>query len=301
MFWTRLGSGVILLAAIVVFFAAGGLPLAILLAVVSCIGYIELSKVLSHADESAQMTEKWKPNAPDIAAMAAILIYYGASFALYRPFGTGSGQMPRMTYALAVFALFMLTELGIYVCTFPKFSLEKIVYTIFSFFYAPFMLSFVYFARSFGDMGKYLVWLVLISSWGGDTCAYCVGILMGKHKIFPVLSPKKTLEGCLGGALGAALIGWIYGWFYVEPHLVKAGVNAGEGLPFALSLALALICLAGAVFGMIGDLAASAIKRHRKVKDYGTLIPGHGGIMDRFDSMMMTAPAAFLLAYFLMR
>ena len=137
----------------------------------------------------------------------------------------------------------------------------------------------------------YMVWMILISAWGCDTCAYAVGMLIGKKKIFPVLSPKKSLEGCIGGVLGAALIGGLYGYFFVEKMFPEQRV----------SLLIAFICGAGAIMSMVGDLAASAIKRNHNIKDYGKLIPGHGGIMDRFDSMIVTAPMIYFLTILLFR
>ena len=134
------------------------------------------------------------------------------------------------------------------------------------------------------------MWMILISSWGCDTCAYAVGKLIGRRKIFPVLSPKKSLEGCIGGVLGTALLGWLYGHFFVERSLPDQRV---AGI-------MALICAVGAVMSMVGDLAASAVKRNMEIKDYGKLIPGHGGIMDRFDSMIVTAPLTYFLTVLLL-
>lgn len=114
---------------------------------------------------------------------------------------------------------------------------------------------------------------------------------MEKKKIFPVLSPKKSLEGCIGGVLGAALIGGLYGHFFVEAAFPDQTVK----------WLLALICALGAVMSQVGDLAASAIKRNHNIKDYGTLIPGHGGIMDRFDSMIVTAPMTYFLSILLLK
>ena len=90
---------------------------------------------------------------------------------------------------------------------------------VFSFLYAPVLLSFVYLTREC-ETGIYLVWLILISSWGCDTCAYVVGKLIGKKHIFPELSPHKSLEGCIGGVVGAALIGGLYAHFF-----------RGDGIP----------------------------------------------------------------------
>ena len=117
-----------------------------------------------------------------------------------------------------------------------------------------------------------------------------LGKLTGRKKIFPQLSPKKSLEGCIGGVLGAALIGWLYGHFFVETAFPEQTVG----------WIIALICGVGAVMSMVGDLAASAIKRNAQIKDYGKLIPGHGGIMDRFDSMIVTAPMTYFLALLLL-
>ena len=172
----------------------------------------------------------------------------------------------------------------VYVITFPKYKAEKVVAAFFAFMYAPVMLSFVYLTRMC-PQGIYMVWMILISSWGCDTCAYAVGKLIGKHKIFPVLSPKKSLEGCIGGVLGTALLGGLYGHFFVGNVFPEQNVG----------VTIAFICAVGAVMSMVGDLAASAIKRNNDIKDYGRLIPGHGGIMDRFDSMIVTAPMIYFL------
>ena len=132
----------------------------------------------------------------------------------------------------------------------------------------------------------YIVWLIFLCSWGSDTCAYCVGVLIGKHKMAPKLSPKKSVEGAVGGIVGTILLTILYGWIFMEQM----------GLTFKYVLILAGISGVGAVISMIGDLAASAIKRNYDVKDFGKLIPGHGGILDRFDSVIFTAPMVYYLA-----
>ena len=146
------------------------------------------------------------------------------------------------------------------------------------------MLSYLYQVRQMPD-GGYLVWLIFFSSWGCDTCAYCAGKLLGKHKMTPVLSPKKTIEGAIGGILGSAVLG--YGYAALLGHQMIEIKNP--------CLACALACGVAAMISQVGDLAASAIKRNHQVKDYGHLIPGHGGILDRFDSMIFTAPAIYLV------
>lgn len=133
--------------------------------------------------------------------------------------------------------------------------------------------------------------MIFISSWICDTCAYVVGMLFGKHKLAPVLSPKKSIEGALGGVAGSALVGAVYGYFVVEPAI------SGQQVTWIFLL----ISMVGAVISQVGDLAASAIKRNHDIKDYGKLIPGHGGVMDRFDSVIFTAPMIYFLAVLLIR
>ena len=127
--------------------------------------------------------------------------------------------------------------------------------------------------------------MIFLAAWGTDTFAYCTGMLIGKHKMTPLLSPKKTIEGAIGGLVGTALLGVLYG-FLIANKL---------RLDFNPMVIFPIVCVVGGVISMIGDLAASAIKRNFDIKDYGTLIPGHGGILDRFDSIIIVAPIVYLL------
>ena len=183
---------------------------------------------------------------------------------------------------------FLLVIFAIYVFTFPKYKTEEISLIFMGVMYIPILFSYVYKTRTFDD-GHYLAWLILISSWGSDTCAYAVGSLFGKHKIAPVLSPKKSVEGSIGGVLGAALIGGIFGAI-LSGHFIST---------LSPVFTCAASCAIGSVISQVGDALASAIKRNHNIKDYGNLIPGHGGILDRFDSMIFTAPAIFFAIYFL--
>ncbi len=123
-----------------------------------------------------------------------------------------------------------------------------------------------------------------MSSWGNDTCAYFTGVFLGKHKMTPKLSPKKTYEGAIGGVVGATLLGFGYG-FAISSKMSDVLVHP--------VYTFAIASFIGAFLSIFGDLAASAIKRNHDVKDYGKLIPGHGGIMDRFDSAIFTAPVVY--------
>ena len=179
--------------------------------------------------------------------------------------------------------LYLLTAMVFYVVAFPKFRIEQILYLFFGFFYAGLMISYIYQVRMLSG-GAFSVWLIFIAAWGSDVFAYCAGMLFGKHKAFPVLSPKKTWEGCVGGIIGAALVAVLYclamnHWFHQSFSVAQ----------------YAIVCGCGAVISQIGDLAASAMKRNNEIKDYGKLIPGHGGVLDRFDSVIFVAPLVYYL------
>ena len=133
--------------------------------------------------------------------------------------------------------------------------------------------------------------MIFISSWICDTCAYFVGVAIGKHKMSPKLSPKKSIEGAIGGIAGSAIVGALYAYFIVEKVIAHQQIT----------WVFVLISAVGAIISQIGDLAASAIKRNHDIKDYGKLIPGHGGVMDRFDSVIFTAPMIYLLVHLLIR
>jgi phosphatidate cytidylyltransferase len=188
-------------------------------------------------------------------------------------------------YEMLVFALLVIAVMSAYVFLFPKYTTEQVMMTVFGIFYVAVMLSYIYMVRNMTD-GIYLVWLIFVAAFGNDTCAYFVGVLFGKHKMSPKLSPKKSVEGAVGGVVGAAVIGMIYG-FIVGKYL---------SVPYPM-ITFGIASFIGAGLAIVGDLAASAIKRNHDVKDYGSLIPGHGGILDRFDSVIFTAPAVYWAVY----
>lgn len=191
----------------------------------------------------------------------------------------------RQEHNMLFMIAFLMLLMTVYVLSFPKLHAGEICMAFLGFFYVPVMMSYVYQIRELQN-GLCLVFLVFLSSWISDTCAYLVGVTCGKHKLTPQLSPKKTIEGSIGGIAGSALLGAWYGSFFAE--------SLGEAFANPV-LGCALVCGFGAVISQIGDLAASGIKRNYGVKDYGNLIPGHGGILDRFDSVIFAAPAIYFL------
>lgn len=265
MFKTRLMSGIILVIIAFITIYSGGPLLWITLCGISLIGLNELYKVI-----------KIDKTLPGIVGYLATVVYYLLLLA-------GISIDP-MLFVIAVLVAFMF----VYVFAFPRYVFEQISGGFIGVFYVSVMLSFIYQTRMRPD-GLLLVPLVFLCSWGCDTFAYCAGILFGKHKMAPKLSPKKSIEGGIGGLAGAAALGALY----------ALAVNrwGGANVP---PLEYAIICLIGGMISMVGDLAASAIKRNHDIKDYGTLIPGHGGILDRFDSVIFTSPVIYYLAILLL-
>ena len=261
MFKTRLLSGIMLVIILIATVGLGGYVLFGVLAAISLIGLNELYKVV-----------KAEKTAIGAVGYLAVIGYYVLLF-----MGL-TDQM--MLFTVLLIVLLMAT----YVFTFPTYRADQVMTVFFGVFYVAVMLSFVYQTRML-EAGAIIVWLIFLSSWGCDTCAYCVGMLIGKRKMAPKLSPKKSVEGGIGGVVGAALLGALY------------AVCANKWMGGDINpLFCAIVCGAGGMISQIGDLAASAIKRNYEIKDYGKLIPGHGGILDRFDSVIFTAPIIYFLA-----
>lgn len=266
MFRTRLLSGIVLVILALILIITGEEVLLASTFLISCIGMYELYRVF-HIEKSIMA---W------ISYLGVFVFYVNLRLIF-------AGDT--MTIAMGYMILLMFA----YVFTYPKYEAKHIMASFFGFFYVGVMLSYVYQIRSL-DNGVYLAFLVFICSWGCDTCAYCVGKLIGKHKMSPKLSPKKSIEGAVGGVVGTALLTALYAYIF---HL-KMGIASQQ------IILLAVIAAIAGLISMVGDLTASAIKRNYDIKDYGHLIPGHGGIMDRFDSMIITAPIIFYLAKYLL-
>lgn len=264
MFGTRLISGIVLVLIALFTIYTGGNVLFATVLFLSFVGVFELYRVFDVHNKALGIVGYFAT-----ADYYALLYFNLSSF--------------YMLLCLGFISLLLLT----YVISFPKYKAEQVMAVFFGLFYVSVMLSYIYQTRMLSD-GLFVVWLIFIASWGSDTAAYCVGMLIGKHKFAPKLSPKKSVEGAIGGVVGAVLIGTAYGWI----------VQLLCGYTERTKVIMCVICGLGSVLAQLGDLAASAIKRNKDVKDYGKLIPGHGGVLDRFDSVIFTAPVIFYLAYF---
>ena len=280
----RIISGTVIAVMIVLFGLLGGYPLAILIMVCSMIGYQELVRA------AGVLAKEDKYNAISAVGLVMTAVLYAGFMVLETRLGGDPRQLVLTSdfWAMLVIVLAFLVMMAVYVLTFPRFRSEQVMAGFFSFIYAPLLMSYV--ARSRGlPYGIFMYALIFICSSVCDTCALAAGIMFGKHKMAPVLSPKKTIEGAVGGVAGSAVCSFILG------YVVK---YADPGADFRIRFLIIGIC--GALVSMIGDLAASAIKRNHEIKDYGNLIPGHGGIMDRFDSIIFTAPLIYILGVFLL-
>ncbi len=138
--------------------------------------------------------------------------------------------------------------------------------------------------------GWYYVVMALFAPWISDTFAYFTGVTMGKHKIVPHISPKKTWEGCIGGAIGCAVVVMLYIGLLVYDI---EGINTSRTIMMVIAFVFGLFI---SVFSQIGDWLASSIKRLVGIKDFGSFMPGHGGMLDRFDSVFFTLPIGLGLA-----
>ena len=262
MFKTRLLSGIVLVILALFLIISGHEILLFATLAISCIGMFELYRVFKME----------KTVLAGVGYLAAIVYYCNLQWRF----------LPDL---MILFMAFLILLMFVFVFAYPKFHADPVMAAFFGVFYVAVRLSYVYQIRTL-ERGLYLAFLVFLCSWGCDTCAYCVGMLIGKHKMSPKLSPKKSVEGAVGGVAGAALLTALYCFIFRSPmHLERGEI-----------VILAVIAAIAGLISMVGDLTASAIKRNYDIKDYGKLIPGHGGILDRFDSMIITAPIIYFLA-----
>lgn len=203
-----------------------------------------------------------------VCVAAAGLVPYCTA---YKPF---DGAVTLVLFAFGFIAFVM----GIF--DYERITFEKLAMAFMGAFVLPYFLaSLLRIYLQAGDLGKYYVLMPCIAAWGSDVMAYVTGRICGKHKLAPHVSPKKTIEGAIGGLLGAAAGLCIFGMVMNNNH--------GVGLSM---ITLFISGILGGAAGQLGDLSMSLIKRNVGIKDYGKIFPGHGGVLDRFDSILFTAP-----------
>lgn len=250
---TRVLSGLIMVPFLIVFYF-GGWVLALASFLIGAMGVYEFYKGFRNMGIH--------PCYP-IALASAIMLY-----AIY--FLRGKEEWYLLWLFLSVLASLL------YLFNIKERKPEDAMATITGIFYVVFFSFHVMRTEATGDTGI-LVWLIVFSAFGTDIMAYFTGMAIGKHKLCPNISPKKTIEGSVGGILGSVIICGAFGYFFAHDYWMHC----------------LIIGALGGIVSQLGDLTASAFKRKMEIKDYGNLIPGHGGILDRFDSVLFTAPMVY--------
>lgn len=236
-----------------IFLIIGGLPL--------YIAEIAIVAIALHEFYKAFQTKNINP-----------LFNVGYIFAGYLLIKNIYGLGIEYSYAVA-FVLFVISITYLLRC---KNNILDISVTFLGIFYVAIFLDYIVLTIRDFELGHLYVWIIFIISFATDTFAYFSGYLFGKHKLIPKVSPKKTVEGSIGGILGSIACCAVFGYIF------KLQI-----------IPLVIIGLIGSVVAQFGDLFASSIKRYVGIKDYGKLIPGHGGILDRFDSVILVAPFVY--------
>lgn len=259
---TRIISAIVIIGPLLIFFVLGGVPLLAFCLVLSAIGMHEFYK--GYSNIGVHPGRNW---AYALLVALYVIIFFG-EFTKLAP-TTYTHLLLMWTFGTVCLGLLMtLIRKDHNVLDGPVTSLGLLYIGFFAAHMSLINCIYKY---------KYMVWLVLLAAFGQDTFAYFSGYLFGKHKMAPNISPKKTVEGAVGGVIGATIICGVFGWFVYRPEFVHC----------------IIIGFVGAFFGIAGDLIASAFKRNMGIKDYGNLIPGHGGVMDRFDSVVLVAPFVY--------
>ncbi len=251
---TRILSAIIMLPLLALVFVGGRL----LLMACFVIGIMGVREFY-HGFESLNIKPSYMVANVSILGLYAINLFAPAEYQYY------------MFWFIFVVILSLL-----YLFNISKRELTDAMATLTGIFYVIFLSFHVTLVEQTGEYGI-LVWLVFITAFGTDSMAYFTGYAFGKHKLAPKISPKKTIEGSIGGILGSILFCAIFGYFVIPRILVHC----------------IIIGILGGIISQFGDLTASIFKRKMGIKDYGNLIPGHGGILDRFDSVLFTAPMVY--------
>jgi len=257
----RIISALIMLP-LLIFIYLGGIPLFIICTLIACIGMYEFYNGYKEIGVKAD-----KPLGLILLLFMYLIVFYGEFF---------SGKALVYSHLLLLW-VFLTVSAGLCITLFrPDHNLLDGPITSLGVFYIGFFVVHIILIDRLPRY-TYLVWLVLLAAFGTDIFAYFIGCAIGKHKLCPSISPKKTIEGAVGGVLGSCILCGIFGYI-VYPELL---------------IHCLIIGLVGSFFAMAGDLVASAFKRKVGIKDYGNLIPGHGGILDRFDSVLFVAPFVY--------
>lgn len=241
----------------------GGWIFALFISIVASIAMIELLKMKKMAPFS-------------LMGMVSLL----SMWLLLVPTSWFDQVIPPYFTKAEIFVFMILVLLMFTVITKNTFTFDQVGFVILSSVYVGFGFHYLIMTREIPEHGLVLVFFVLFLIWTTDSGAYFVGRKWGKNKLWPDISPKKTIEGSIGGIIAAIIVGTIF--YMIVPI-------------FSSYLTALLVIIVASIFGQLGDLVESALKRHYAVKDSGNVLPGHGGVLDRFDSLIYVMPILHLL------
>ncbi len=195
------------------------------------------------------------------------------------------GTVPMERFPIYVTLVYFVILFAILLTQHTKVMFEEVTTAFFVSLVVPVSFSILVYIRDHYEHGLFYTLLVCVAAWIADTAAYFVGRAFGKHKLCPLISPHKTVEGAIGGVFFAVL-------FFVLFCFGYSKLCSGVHISYLAATIDGAVC---AVMGIVGDLMASVVKRQRGIKDFGHIMPGHGGVMDRFDSFLFVAPALYLI------
>ncbi len=271
----RLISGILgggLLLALIGF---GGFPFALAIGLLTTLGVLEYAELMKRQNLRSQTAMMLF-----CSLLLLVLIYVvGSKFGLEPLESVHIGEQ---TFALMLFATIVMVFIKEILRGDPEQGLVNAAANLFGTVYIGFMFAYILLLRFIpGRDGLFYVLFTVLVTWANDTFAYFIGVNFGRHKLSPKISPKKSIEGSLGGLGGGLLMATVLGSYFQKP-----------------SLSMLLLGLSVVIAGQFGDLVESIIKRNAGVKDSGHFLPGHGGVLDRFDSLLLAAPVVYYIVIY---
>ena len=217
------------------------------------------------------------------------LLGWSILFGMYIPFAKVPVLKP---YFLLIVMAYLAVMLMILFAKHQTVSFQQVAVSFTAAFLVPYGLSSIVYLRDLQaepKMELYYILLIFSSAWVSDIGAYFIGLTFGRHKLCPNISPKKTVEGLVGGLFFCVVMNIAITYVYCD-IIGRSGVETSVHL-----VSLILISLAASLIGVVGDLTCSIIKRQVGIKDFGAIFPGHGGVLDRFDSILLIAPFLYVI------
>lgn len=265
--------GAALLLTIIVY---GGLPFTLAIGLLTSLGILEYTELIKKQNLRSQTQVMLLISLLVLALIYVITSKYGLD-------PLESLRIGERALTLVLIAVFIIIFSGELLRGDPEQGLLNAAANLFGTVYIGFMFAYILLLRFIPEQnGLYYVLFTVLVTWANDSAAYFVGINFGKHKLCPKISPKKSIEGSIGGLAGGLFAATVLSWYFHKP--------------LGLMLLLGSIVV---VAGQFGDLVESVIKRNADVKDSGNFLPGHGGVLDRFDSLLLSAPVVYyIVTYF---